>query len=61
VWEKEGKGELRWLGLWGERRPAERGKTWCVAGEKNKMFLGAVRGEGELWFPKDERPKGEKG
>jgi len=32
-----------------------------VAGEKNKMFLGAVRGEGELWFPKDERPKGEKG
>ena len=56
-----------------------------VGCEKDKMVLGAVRGEGELWFlsgvwlrekemalgscgeagwlwfPKDERPKGEKG
>ena len=29
VWEKEGKGELRWLGLWGERK--------SLAGQEKKM------------------------
>jgi len=32
-----------------------------LAVRRTKWFWGAVRGEGELWFPKDERPKGEKG